>query len=168
MKTKRLIVEPLGEKDFPEAVEVYLNSRYYLVDISGENSDDIGLNTLEQEIKETHEHGGKVCSIRLAETREMVGITSYVPTGYKSEAARAWIALLMISEKHKRKGYGKQAYELIEKSIVTNSGVRTIGLGVLVNNREGLIFWEKMGYRTTGDKKPYEHGREVILMEKTR
>ncbi len=166
MGTEKFIIESLSEKDYPEAVAVYQDSRHFLVDISGENSSSVGMPTLIREIKEAEEHGGEVYGIRLKESGKMIGITSYVPKGYKGDQSRAWIALFMISENYQKSGYGKKAYALIEKTIFTDTDVSRIALGVLTNNQTGLIFWGKMGYRPTDTRSKDEHGHEIIVMEK--
>jgi len=76
----------------------------------------------------------------------MIGVADYVPSGYGDQPNRAWIALLLIAEPYQRQGYGTEAYRLIEEAVFSDPDVRTLGLGVLVNNGPALGFWRAMGY----------------------
>jgi RimJ/RimL family protein N-acetyltransferase len=121
---------------------------------------------LTREAGDARANGGIFVGIRLRGNQQMVGVASYVPSGYKGQPSHAWIALLMIAEKFHYQGYGTEAYQLIEETISTDTKVLAIGLGVLANNPIALCFWQKMGYRTTGIRKQDAQGHEIILMEK--
>jgi RimJ/RimL family protein N-acetyltransferase len=166
MANSRLFITLLTVKDYPEAVEVYRNSLHYLVELSSEAPESAGLEMLTREASDARVYSGIVVCIRLRGNQQMVGVASYVPSGYNGQPSHAWIALLMIAEKFHYQGYGTEAYQLIEETISSNTKVLSIGLGVLANNPVALRFWQKMGYRTTGIRKPDAQGHEIILMEK--
>jgi len=78
------------------------------------------------------------------------------------------LGLLLLSERHQRKGLGAKAYKKLEKTVKGWKNIKKIRIGVLVSNIEVLPFWEKMGYKEKG-RKPYKHGdikTEVITLEK--
>jgi ribosomal protein S18 acetylase RimI-like enzyme len=56
-----------------------------------------------------------------------------------------WISLLVIDRAHRGKGYGSQAIELLIQRL-HNSGCTKLGIGVAMNNTEGLRFWTKVGF----------------------
>jgi len=78
------------------------------------------------------------------------------------------LGLLLLSEKHQKKGLGAGAYKKLEEIIKGWGNFEKIRIGVLVSNIEVLPFWKKMGYTEKG-RKPYKHGdikTEVITLEK--
>ncbi len=79
------------------------------------------------------------------------------------------LGLLLLSEKHQRKGLGTRAHNKLEEIIKSWKNIQKIRIGVLVSNEEVLPFWKKMGY-TEKNRKPYKHGdidTEVITLEKS-
>lgn len=166
MNRDRLVVVPLEPADYPEAANIYDGARHFIVDISGETSESTGLELVAKEAAEAKSHGAIYAALRLGNTREMVGIATYEPSGHGGQPSQAWLALVMIAEKFQRRGYGAEACRLIEENIRSNNAVQIIGLGVLSNNPVALDFWQKMGYRTTGNRKQDDLGHEIMLMEK--
>jgi GNAT superfamily N-acetyltransferase len=78
------------------------------------------------------------------------------------------LGLLLLSEKHQRKGLGSKAYKKLEETVKGWKNIKKIRIGVLVSNIEVLPFWKKMGY-TEIKRVPYKHGdteTEVITLEK--
>lgn len=163
-----MIIAPLEPSDYPDAAEVYRNSRRFLVDITGEAPESLGLPLVVREEAEAKEHGATCFGIRLRETHQMVGAAVYQPSGYGGDPACAWIALLMFSEHHQQRGYGAEAYRVVEDAIFAQPGVNAIKLAVLVNNPAGLCFWEKMGYTKLTTRKHIQGGPDVTIMEKRR
>jgi RimJ/RimL family protein N-acetyltransferase len=164
-----LAIEPLNSEDYPQAVEIYRHSRHYLADIYGQRPEDIGLAMVTKEAAEAKSHNALFCAIRLKATEQMVGVVTYQPEGYQGQASQAWLALLMIAKPFQRRGDGAMACRIIEEKIYKNPGVEAIKLGVLTNNPAAMSFWQSMGYRNTGHRRPdQESGHEVIIMEKKR
>jgi RimJ/RimL family protein N-acetyltransferase len=168
MPDRRLDLVTLTPGDFPEVAEVYQNSRHFLVELSGEKQEDLGVEMVKREAVEAHAHGAIFAGIRLKENRQLTGVVTYQPGGYRDQPSQAWIALLMIAEKFQSRGYGAEAYRLVEEAILSNPEVHTIKLGVLPNNPRGLEFWQRMGYRDTGVLRQNETGQKIIIMEKLR
>lgn len=68
---------------------------------------------------------------------------------FSCEAARgtAVLWLLMISARHRRKGYGTAIAAALESYLRDTYGVRTIESGVQVNNPMAIRFWSRCGYK---------------------
>jgi ribosomal protein S18 acetylase RimI-like enzyme len=78
------------------------------------------------------------------------------------------LGLLLISETHQKKGFGKLAYKAIEEIACAWAGVRKIRIGVVMTNKVVLPFWESIGFRETGERRPYrEHGiaSETVVLK---
>jgi GNAT superfamily N-acetyltransferase len=81
---------------------------------------------------------------------------------------KAFLGLLVISEHWQDQGLGAAAYAELE-SVARGWGCRTIRLGVVLTNEKVFRFWERQGFRKTGEKVAFEAGSvnsEVVLMEK--
>jgi RimJ/RimL family protein N-acetyltransferase len=88
--------------------------------------------------------------------------------GFPDEST-ATLGLLLLSEKHQKKGLGTKAYKKLEETVKGWKNIKKIRIGVLVSNEEVLPFWKKMGFTEKG-RKPYKHGKidtEVITLEKS-
>jgi RimJ/RimL family protein N-acetyltransferase len=152
---------------YPEVTEVYLDSRHFLVELSGEAPHALGLEMVIREAGEAYAHGAVYAGIRLKENRQLVGVITYQAGGHQDQPSVAWIALLLVAEKFQSLGYGAEAYRLVEEAILSNAGVRTIRLGVLANNIHGLGFWKRMGFSDTGSMGQDDTGHKLIIMEKS-
>ena len=164
----RLTIAPLRPEDYPAAAEVYLKSRHFLLDISGEAEEELGLPMVFKEAADSQAHGAVFAGIRLKKTGHMVGVAVYEPSGHEGNSGMAWLALLMIAEPYHRQGYGTEACLLLEEAIFADSRVNTIRLAVLVNNPDALSFWRRMGYRELLTRKSLDGAHEVTEMEKQR
>lgn len=81
----------------------------------------------------------------------------------------AMLGLLLLSEKYQGKGFGKTAYQALESMIKEWDEIKTIRISVVVSNSEVLPFWEKLGFRESGVRRPYKNGSitsETISLEK--
>jgi RimJ/RimL family protein N-acetyltransferase len=98
---------------------------------------------------------------------EMVGCADLV-RGYPVPAT-AYLGLLLLVEPFQRRGWGSEAYRLLEELVASWSTCDRIRLAV-VPAAEGVIpFWEKLGFAPTGERTPYRYGSiasESILFEK--
>ena len=92
-----------------------------------------------------------------------------------ADVIRAWprpdtthLGLLLIAERHQRRGHGRSAYRLIENQ-VRAWGAKRLRIGVVGTNEDVLPFWRKLGFVPTGEMKPYKYGpieSHVTVMEK--
>jgi RimJ/RimL family protein N-acetyltransferase len=99
---------------------------------------------------------------------EMVGCADVIrgyPTG-----DTAFIGLLLIAEANQRQGIGQAAYRQIEEQCRSWPGIQRIRLGVVETNTMVIPFWEKMGFRRTGETRPYRYGpvhSTAVVFEKS-
>ena len=88
--------------------------------------------------------------------------------GYPNEHT-AFLGLLMLSEKVQAQGIGGYAYTLAEKEVKLWGTCRIVRLAGVRANDLVLPFWKKLGFRETGELKPYQCNlvvSESILLEK--
>ena len=81
----------------------------------------------------------------------------------------AHIGLLLLNENYQSQGLGKVAYVNLEDYLRHFSSISKIRLAVVNTNNKVLNYWEKMGFRLTGEVKPYSKKRvisEALIMEK--
>jgi RimJ/RimL family protein N-acetyltransferase len=165
---KRLEMRPLKARDYPAVVEIYRQTPRFIVELNGRPTESIGLEMVEEDAAQAANHGATFAGLFSRDSGTLIGVTDYVPSGHKGRPSQAWIALLMITEPHQRQGYGTEAYQLIEDTILADPGVQTISLGVLVNNGPALGFWAAMGYQRVGSTVTDKDGREVVILQKQR
>ena len=68
------------------------------------------------------------------------------------------IVTLDVAEKFRRQGVGTRLLEEMEEHFVFQ-GVRAVLLETSVENKSGIAFWEKHGYRTEAVVKKYYLGK---------
>jgi ribosomal protein S18 acetylase RimI-like enzyme len=76
---------------------------------------------------------------------------------------------MTLREDRCRRGFDSAAYRELESRVRRWQQIQKIGLGVVATNSEVCAFWEKQGFRRTGEVKPWQLGRiesELILMGK--
>lgn len=97
---------------------------------------------------------------------EPVGLADVI-NGYPSRDV-ATLGLLAIAEDLHGLGYGSAGYRAVESYVGRNLPVRILRIGVVTTNPV-QAFWEKMGFRPTGEVRPFQgeaRSAFVILMEK--
>jgi ribosomal protein S18 acetylase RimI-like enzyme len=97
----------------------------------------------------------------------MVGCIDIV-RGYP-DSQTAYIGLLLLREDHARRGIGSASFRIAESEVRAWTEIQKIRLAVIATNREVLPFWERRGFRRTGEIKPWRQEKiasEAILMEK--
>jgi GNAT superfamily N-acetyltransferase len=80
----------------------------------------------------------------------------------------AHLGLLLIAEAFQGRGYGRAACREVE-SVARGWHAERLRIGVLRVNEEVLPFWNKLGFRATGEVKPYRYGpvvSETSILEK--
>lgn len=96
----------------------------------------------------------------------MIGCADVI-RGYP-DPATGFIGLLLVAEPFQRRGFGTIAYQQVEQEIARWNCSRARLALVEVNDRV-RTFWLKLGFRPTGEKKPYRYGSvvsESIFFEK--
>ena len=168
IKDIRLETRALGAGDYPAVVEVYRQTPRFIVELNGRPAESIHLEMVEEDAAQAAHHGAIFTGLFLRPGGQMIGVVDYVPGGYRGRPSQAWIALLLVAGPYQRQGYGAVAYRRVEDAIFANPDVRTIGLGVLVNNGPALGFWAAMGFQRAGSTVSDRDGREVVILQKHR
>jgi GNAT superfamily N-acetyltransferase len=97
----------------------------------------------------------------------MVGCIDCI-RGYPA-ANTAYVGLLLVAERHQRRGIGQAACRALEAFVRRWDGITTLRLGALRTNAPAQHFWRVQGFRPTGETKPYRYGPIVtdsLLFEK--
>jgi GNAT superfamily N-acetyltransferase len=97
---------------------------------------------------------------------EMIGCADVIRGWPRPDTAH--IGLLLIGERHQRRGHGRAAYQAIERAIAP-WGVKRVRIGVVGTNEDVLPFWRTLGFVPTGEVKPYRYGpvdSQVTILEK--
>lgn len=82
----------------------------------------------------------------------------------------ATLGLLLLADRHQGKGLGESAYKLVEQLVRTWPEVRIVRIGVVETNAKVLPYWQRMGFRITGETKPYAAGSvasRVVVLERS-
>jgi GNAT superfamily N-acetyltransferase len=87
---------------------------------------------------------------------DMVGCADVI-RGYPTDET-AQIGFLLIAEAYQRQGIGRAAYQQIEEQCRSWPGIERVRIGVVETNAMVIPFWEKMGFRRTGETRPYRYG----------
>ena len=66
---------------------------------------------------------------------------------------KATIGLLLIAQPWQRRGLGHAFSMLVEDAIRTWPEITTLRIGVVASNPAALAFWQRLGYRETGEVK---------------
>jgi diamine N-acetyltransferase len=99
---------------------------------------------------------------------EQVGVVDLI-RGFPSPGT-AMLGLLLISERHQRSGLGRSAYRLVEQLVSTWPEVHSVRIGVVETNAKVLPYWQRMGFKATGETKPCSVGgvaSQVIVLERS-
>ncbi len=106
----------------------------------------------------------------LIETSELAGVADFV-VAYPSEG-QGCLGLLLLAERHQRKGLGEEAVALVEAWVLRDHGVHNVTLGVELVNERARRFWRRCGYEPTGEiftssALDREHPTEVLVKDLT-
>jgi len=81
----------------------------------------------------------------------------------------ATLGLLLISEQHQGKGFGKAAYSAFEAFVKEWEEIETVRISVVATNAGVMPFWKRLGFKETGTRRPYKNASvvsEAIVLEK--
>lgn len=102
---------------------------------------------------------------RLADREgRLVGVAE---TAFHPFASTGWIALLIIRHEFQRRGYGREAADLLKDYLFSSPGVTEIGLGVLIQNTPAQAFWENCGYVRNAHHRD-THGNDCYIYRLSR
>ena len=94
---------------------------------------------------------------------ELIGVADLL-NGYP-ETGILWIGLLLFSEKHQRKGYGRMALEIIY-SFALQQKCSSVRLAVIATNNQAHDFWLNRGFVEINRKTIPDVTGEAIVMER--
>jgi len=97
----------------------------------------------------------------------MVGCADLI-RGYP-DPATATLGLLLIGQSHQRRGIGRRALQLIERSAQDWGTCERMRIGVVRSNAGVMPFWISLGYQPTGEVRPFRYGSvqsEVVILQK--
>jgi ribosomal protein S18 acetylase RimI-like enzyme len=101
--------------------------------------------------------GATILTARESEGSEIIGSVWLEPLG----AAAWYLGMLTIDPAHQAGGLGRALLEHTE-SFALAAGAQTMRLSV-IEQRDSLIAWyERRGYRRTGEVKPFPYGDERV------
>lgn len=142
------------------------NAPTYSLNVSGEKVDkNAGKETFET-IPDNFDHLNKHV-IGVYHYNNLVGVIDLL-IGYPN-IKTTYIGLMLISEQNQSQGVGRATYDELEKYIRKKAILNTIRLSVVEANGFVVKFWTKMGFKLTGEKKPYQNKNidsTSLLMEK--
>jgi RimJ/RimL family protein N-acetyltransferase len=94
---------------------------------------------------------------------EMIGCADLI-RGFPTDDC-AWIGLLLFSERHRNRGYGKQALMLIY-AIAREWGCTKIQIATLALNLRGQAFWQREGFHERSRARNTRFPADLIVMER--
>jgi RimJ/RimL family protein N-acetyltransferase len=156
-----------GKKDEARIVQQILEEApQYSINVSGEKPDHESGEEVFRAIPPNFEYKDKHV-LGVYSDSSPIGVIDLL-IGYPSKE-KVFIGLLLISEKHQKKGLGTQAYSELEKYIRQYPSIKTVRLSVVESNGWVLKFWEELGFAKTGESRPYENKTvrsTAVLLEK--
>jgi len=90
-----------------------------------------------------------MCPIGISKDGSLVGFAMY---GYDIDANKSWIIRFMTDAAHQRKGFGSEALNKLLQMLFETHEDADIRLCVEPENEVAIRFYEKYGFRPTGEK----------------
>jgi RimJ/RimL family protein N-acetyltransferase len=146
-------LEILNERNIPELQELLIKCSDFLTFQDGEPVKKDAANDLLMSKPETVSNSDKIVfGVYESQDHSLVGVIDII-MNYAGPTTIS-LGLLVIEPQSRGKGIGEKAHELVEDWACRNNFSR-IRLGVLFGNDKGLRFWHRVGYKETGEVKPY-------------
>ncbi len=152
--TERLIIKELSDADAEIILPVYLNSADYL---DTQIPDEPSLDLVRDDLRLAAQHGSVTCGIFRRDTRQPIGVISFVPHSFRGQRDYAWLSTLMIQAADRLEGYGAEAYQAVEALIFADPAVTRIGTLLIPQFEASLHFAEKLGFERAGG--PFKNKR---------
>ena len=71
---------------------------------------------------------------------------------------RAYLGMFAVSPRHQNKGIGKSVLQYVEKLVADEWKVQEVEMTVIRQRSELIRWYEKLGYRITGEKRDFPYG----------
>lgn len=148
-----ITIETLNENDIPELQELLIRCSDYLIFQDGEPvKEDAAQNLLISRPSNVSINDKKVFGIYMNHDHSLVGVMDIVMRYAGPDILT--LGLLVIQPELRGNGIGEKAEKLLIDWARSNNFSR-LRLGVLFGNEKGLRFWHKLGYKETGEIKPF-------------
>jgi len=88
-------------------------------------------------------------------------------TGDNQDPSVAWVVSMWVAPTHRRRGVGR----LLINTIVTwarDRAIRTLKLMVTSNNDPAICFYQRLGFKATGNTEPYPNDPMLVENEMSR
>ncbi len=154
LETDRLIIRSLTEADADAILKVYEGSADFL---ETQTPEPPSIEMVRSDLQASARNESILCGIYRRETDELIGVISFVPGSFRGQRDYAWLAAIMIQEKDRLEGYGREAYRAVEDFIFSDPEVTRIGTLLIPQFDASLQFAEKMGFRQAGG--PFKNRR---------
>lgn len=143
------------EKDIEAVLETFENSPSYFLRVNGSLATRADAESAIEALPKGKKHEDKyLWGVYLK--NEVIGFADLV-RGYPNSKT-AMLGLLILSEKHQHKGYGKETFRLLIDIIRGWKVCKIIRIGIIQTNKEVSAFWKQLGFQPTGEIKPYRSG----------
>jgi RimJ/RimL family protein N-acetyltransferase len=152
LETHRLIIRPLTDAD--AILKVYEGSADYL---DTQTPEPPSIEMVRSDLQASARNESIFCGIYRRETNELIGVISFVPGDFRGQRDYAWLAAIMIQEKDRLEGYGREAYRAVEDYVFRDPEVTRIGTLLIPQFDASLQFAEKMGFEQAGG--PFKNKR---------
>jgi ribosomal protein S18 acetylase RimI-like enzyme len=135
-------IRPILLDDLTQTLEVYRQCEDFLALGPDPRA---SVEMIEKDMQISKEAGGIFCGI-FDEDNHMIGIVDFIPNNFEGNPNHAFIELLMIAVSARRKGFGGEVMQLVEKEISKNPNITDILAAVQINNPNAIRFWKNIGY----------------------
>lgn len=134
IETENLKISLAEKNDILDIIEIYnSNIEFLKAHMGKQNVDAIWL---EDEMKAMKQAGFYSCKVVHKKTKNIIGVLDFA---LKEES---YLSLLMIHNKHKNKGYGKEIYSKFE-NYVRDNDCKAIRIDVVTNYDDNVLdFWK--------------------------
>ena len=159
-RTNNLFCSPSSPDELPPILEVYRQCEDFL---SLGPIPKASLEMVKNDIRLSRKERGIFCCI-YDSTSQIIGILDFIPQTENRDTS--FLSLLIISAPLRRKGYGKQLLEGLERYLKATYGTQLIKSAVQTNNSDAIQFWKRTGFNI--DNKPVQRpdGTVVYPMHK--
>ena len=156
-------LEVMGETNIPELQDLLMKCSDYLTFQDGKPVEKDAAKDLLLTKPDAVSFDDKIVfGIYMSDNHSLIGVIDIIMRYAGPDILS--LGLLVIEPSCRGKGIGENTHKLLEAWAGVNNFSR-IRLGVLFDNDKGLSFWQRIGYKETGEVKPY-HSHTFRVMEK--
>lgn len=144
------INNPLAEESLVIQEAILNSDQYFLQKAEGKTV--LTSDAIIEEIIENMAYDAKFSFIKNGE--DYLGLVYYILD--KPHEHYCWLSLFILHQKFQNTGFGFKSYQLLEDTLKTQYSIEKIILCAQVENKRGIQFWQRNGYKkvdTTWDKK---------------